>query len=154
MFEGTVEAIYVTDDNGQPMVRKDEVVALAGKGLAGDRYETQKGKFSKPGPGRNLTLIEREAIEAAEERYKLDLSDGGPRRNIQTRGVPLNHLVGKEFMVGEVRVRGVKLCEPCSYLESITADGVREALIHRGGLRADILSDGTIHTGDAIRATD
>ena len=153
MWQGSVEAIYITDDHGEAMRSLEQVPAVAGRGLEGDRYFKGTGTFSKKqnGPGRDITLIEREAIEAAEVKYEIDLSDGAPRRNIQTRGVPLNHLVGKQFMIGDVRVRGVKLCEPCGYLESITQKGVREALIHRGGLRAEIVSDGTIRLGDPIR---
>jgi MOSC domain-containing protein YiiM len=152
MWEGSVEAIYITDDHGQGMSSVDEASALAGRGLEGDRYYAGTGTFSKKDdPGRDLTLIEREAIEAAEAKYGVDLSGGAPRRNLQTRGVPLNHLVGKEFLIGDVRVKGVKLSEPCGYLESLTQDGVRQALIHRGGLRADILTDGTIKVGDTIK---
>jgi MOSC domain-containing protein YiiM len=152
MWQGQVEAIYITGQDAKPMESKDEVPARAGKGLEGDRYFTGDGTFSKkPDPGRNITLIEREAIESAEAKYGVDLSEGAPRRNIQTRGVPLNHLVGKEFLIGDVRVKGVKLCEPCGHLESLTEPGVKQALIHRGGLRADILTDGTIKVGDPIR---
>jgi MOSC domain-containing protein YiiM len=95
-------------------------------------------------------LIEREAIEGAARSYDVKLADGDPRRNIVTTGVALNHLVDKEFSVGEVRCRGVKLCEPCGYMESLTTPGAREALIHRGGLRAEIIEDGVIRVGDDI----
>jgi MOSC domain-containing protein YiiM len=79
------------------------------------------------------------------------LDPGATRRNIVTRGVPLKHLVGQQFRVGDVTLRGLRLCEPCAHLERLSHPGVREALIHRGGLRAQILTDGTIRVGDSIR---
>jgi MOSC domain-containing protein YiiM len=152
MWQGNVEAIYIAEEQSGAMSPIDEVTALPGQGLEGDRYFNKSGTFSKKNdPGRDLTLIEREAIEAAEAKYDVDLSKGAPRRNIQTRGVPLNHLVGKQFMIGNVRVKGVKLCEPCGHLESLTQEGVRQALIHRGGLRVDIIEGGSIKVGDQIR---
>lgn len=133
------------------MVSVKEVHAIPGKGLEGDRYFTQTGTYSKkPRPDREVTLIEVEAIEALAREYKIALEPGAARRNIVTRGVPLNHLVGREFRVGDVTVRGLRLCEPCAHLERLSHSGVREALIHRGGLRAQILTDGTIRVGDSI----
>ncbi len=133
------------------MVSVKEVRAIPGKGLEGDRYFTQTGTYSKkPWPDREVTLIEVEAIEALAREYKIALEPGAARRNIVTRGVPLNHLVGREFRVGDVTVRGLRLCEPCAHLERLSHSGVREALIHRGGLRAQILTDGTIRVGDSI----
>ncbi|MGH7478341.1 MAG: MOSC domain-containing protein [Candidatus Methylomirabilales bacterium] len=133
------------------MVSVKEVRAIPGKGLEGDRYFTQTGTYSKkPRPNREVTLIEVEAIEALAREYKIALEPGAARRNIVTRGVPLNHLVGREFRVGDVTVRGLRLCEPCAHLERLSHSGVREALIHRGGLRAQILTDGTIRVGDSI----
>lgn len=133
------------------MVSVERVRAVAGQGLEGDRYFTQTGTYSKkPRPDREVTLIEVEAIEALAREYKIALEPGAARRNIVTRGVPLNHLVGREFRVGDVTVRGLRLCEPCAHLERLSHPGVREALIHRGGLRAQILTDGLIRVGDSI----
>ncbi|MFQ5914963.1 MAG: MOSC domain-containing protein [Nitrospinota bacterium] len=129
-----------------------EVRAVAGRGLDGDRYFEGTGKYSKkPGPGRHVTLIESETLEALKRETGIDLKPDWCRRNILTGGVPLNHLVDREFRVGEVKLRGVRLCEPCAYLEKLTGlRGVRKALVHRGGLRAQILSDGLIRVGDVV----
>jgi MOSC domain-containing protein YiiM len=99
---------------------------------------------------RAVTLIEREAIVAAQTEAGIALDERETRRNLVTVGVPLNHLVGQEFTVGPVRMRGVNLSEPCAYLERLTRAGVRDALIHRGGLRAEILNGGPIGVGDRI----
>ncbi|MGH7423278.1 MAG: MOSC domain-containing protein, partial [Candidatus Methylomirabilales bacterium] len=102
-----------------------EVRAIPGKGLEGDRYFTQTGTYSKkPRLDREVTLIEVEAIEALAREYKIALEPGAARRNIVTRGVPLNHLVGREFRVGDVTVRGLRLCEPCAHLERLSHSGV------------------------------
>jgi MOSC domain-containing protein YiiM len=151
-FEGEVVAIFVAPGEGAPMEARDEVQALAGKGLDGDRYAIEAGKYSGTKVGkRAVTLIEREAIEGATTEYEVELTEQESRRNIVTAGVALNHLVGKEFTVGGVRLRGYDLSEPCVYLEELlTRPGVRKALIHRGGLRAEILADGPIRVGDAV----
>lgn len=150
-FHGRVVAIYVTPGEGKPMEARDEVRALAGKGLDGDRYAIDTGKYSGTKVGkRAVTLIEREAIEGACREHDIELDESETRRNIVTEGVPVNHLVGKEFTVGEVRMRGYDLAEPCTYLEELTRVGVRKALIHRGGLRAEILDDGPIRVGDTV----
>jgi len=134
------------------MVAVDEVRAVAGKGLQGDRYLNQTGKFSdRPGPARQLTLIELESLEALQRENATTLSPLESRRNIVTRGVPLNHLVDRRFRLGEVVARGIRLCEPCEYLEEITQKKVISGLIHRGGLRAEILEGGTVRIGDSIR---
>lgn len=146
-----VEAIFIAPGEGAPMTEVPEARAEAGRGLEGDRYWLGEGKFSRKPGHRDLTLIEAEAIEALARESGMELMPGETRRNIVTRGVPLNHLVGKEFTVGDVRLLGVKLCEPCNYLEELTQrDGIRSALVHRGGLRVDLLSGGTIRKGDPI----
>jgi MOSC domain-containing protein YiiM len=127
---------------------------VSGRGLEGDRYFTGAGTFDTASrvnePQRHVTLIELEAIEAARRDYGVPLGLGEHRRNIVTRGVPLNHLVDREFTVGEVRLRGVKLCEPCAHMEGLSQPGARRALTHRGGLRAEILESGTIRAGDPV----
>ena len=154
MFEGELVAIYVAPTEGAPMEARAEVRAIAGKGLEGDRYAVEAGTYSGrriEDSQRAVTLIEREAVESAVEQYGVELGEGETRRNLVTTGVALNHLVGHEFTVGGVRLRGFDLSHPCAYLEEQTRGGVRKMLVHRGGLRAEILSDGPIRVGDAIR---
>lgn len=137
------------------MVSLNEARAVAGKGLEGDRYFKQGGTFSdKPGPALEMTLIEMEAIQALKQEEEIDLNPLDSRRNIVTEGVPLNHLVGKEFRIGEVLLRGIRLCEPCAHLARLTDQRILTALAHRGGLRAQILTDGLIRTGELIEGID
>jgi len=152
MWEGTVEAVYIAVEASAPMQAVETVRAIPGQGLAGDRYSAGRGSWSRTaGPQREVTLVESEAIEALRREADIALELGDSRRNIVTRGVPLNHLVGREFLIGDVRLRGVKLCEPCAHLERLTAAGVRPALVHRGGLNAAIVSEGEVRVGDAVR---
>ncbi len=152
MWQGTVVSIHVAATAEGPMTSVATVRAVPGKGLEGDRYFNQIGTYSNnPGLGRHATLIEVEALEALKADYGIDLDLGDSRRNIVTRGVPLNHLVDKEFRVGEVRLRGIRLCEPCSHLEKLSQQGVQRGLVHRGGLRTHILSGGMIRVGDKIQ---
>lgn len=151
MFEGKIVSIFVANNAGMPMESRDEVIATPKRGIEGDRYAVGKGEWSKhPGEGREITLVEMEALEALELEKKVPLKPAETRRNLVTRGVPLNHLVGKEFQVGEVRLMGIRLCEPCQYLENLTTKGVLTGLIHRGGLRANVLSGGMIRVGDSV----
>jgi MOSC domain-containing protein YiiM len=130
-----------------------EVHAIPGVGLEGDRYARQQGTFFKPEPDYELTLIEAEAIEALSRDYGIQLAPRDARRNLVTRDVPLNHLVGKEFFIGKVKIRGIRLCEPCDHLQQLTErPGIIKGLLHRGGLRAQILTEGTIRVGQIVRA--
>jgi MOSC domain-containing protein YiiM len=129
--------------------------AIPAQGLEGDRYFTRQGTFSTTaGAVRDVTLIESEAVEALNSKLGSRFSAADIRRNLVTRGVALNHLVGRDFRVGEVLLRGERLCQPCSYLESLTQIGVKAAMMHRAGLRAEILQGGTIRIGDAIAVLD
>ena len=149
--QGTVDAIYLTGEAAQPLHPVDEVKAIAGIGLEGDRYFYKRGTFSKkPMPGREVTLIEAEAIEAARNDYGLDVGYGDARRNIVTRGVPLNHLVGRRFKVGDATLIGIRLCEPCKHITKMVSAEFTKALIHRGGLRAEVLEGAEIRPGDEI----
>jgi MOSC domain-containing protein YiiM len=150
MQQGTVESIYIASDAQRPMESVAQVAAIPGQGLEGDRYALKLGTFYKPEPDRELTLIEAEAIEAIKRDYEIDLPVGDARRNVVTRDLPLNHLVGREFTIGNVRIRGLRLCEPCDHLQKLTGKPLIKGLLHRGGLRAQILSSGTIHVGDTI----
>jgi MOSC domain-containing protein YiiM len=150
-MDGMVADLYLTATAGDDMERQDELEVHA-SGVVGDRYASESGSWSsKPASGRALTLVEEEAIEAVRRDYGIDLAPGATRRNIVTRGVALNHLVGRTFRVGEVEVVGVRLAEPCAHLEALTAKGVRRAFVHRGGLRGEVASGGRIRVGDAVR---
>ena len=153
MTGGRLVAIYVAAAAGAPMEARDRIDALAGAGLRDDRYATGTGTYSGTGRGaRDVTLIEREAVDAVRtEDGTIDVREDQTRRNLVTEGVALNHLVGRTFRVGSIRMRGLRLAEPCVYLEQLTSlVGVRAALVHRGGLRAEILDDGELRVGDSI----
>ena len=151
MFEGTVISINISARAEAPMESVEEVRAVPGKGLEGDRYFFRQGTFYKPQPDRELTLVEAEAIEALREEFQVEYDLSASRRNLVTRGVPLNHLVGKEFWIGDVKARGLRLCEPCSHLQRLSHPKVLPGLVHRGGLRAQILSGGIIRVGEKVK---
>jgi len=144
---GVVEQIAITPDRGALPAPVERVAALAGRGLEGEYHRSDT-----PEPGEALTLIAAEALEGLREDTGIELSHEATRRNVLTRGVDLNALVGRRFTVGEVECEGVELCEPCNRLAKLTERGVLRGLVHRGGLRADILSDGEIAVGDAVTA--
>jgi MOSC domain-containing protein YiiM len=154
MWSGTVESIHIAPGAKAPMQSVQQVEAIPGVGLEGDRYALKQGTFYKPEPDFELTLIEAEAIEAIKHEYQVSMPAGDARRNVVTRGVALNHLVGSEFTIGGVKIRGIRLCEPCSHLQALTELPVIKALRHRGGLRAQILSAGTIRVGDVVVEAD
>ena len=148
---GTVVSIHTTATNAAPLGSTDIVRAVPGRGLEGDRHFQRQAKPPrKRGSGSDVTLIEAEAIEALKRDYGIDLPPGDTRRNIVTRGVPLNHLVGREFLVGSVRLHGAELCEPCGHLAKLTSEKASRGLVHRGGLRCDVLTEGHIRVGDAV----
>ena len=150
---GRVEAIAIARAAEAPMALLDEAVARAGRGLEGDRYFDAAGTFSnRASNGHDLTLIEVEQLEAITLTSGHTPTAEDARRNVVTRGIDLNALVGRRFNVGEVECVGRRLCEPCAHLERLTEVGMLRALVHRGGLRADILSDGRIALGDPIEA--
>ena len=133
------------------MVAVDRVRAIAGVGLEGDRYATRSGTWSPdPRVDRDITLIEAEVIEDLAATDGIVLAPGETRRNVTTRGIRLNDLVGKRFRVGAVQCEGVQLCEPCSHLQGLTRDGVLRGMVHRAGLNANVITGGTIATGDEV----
>jgi MOSC domain-containing protein YiiM len=151
-MSGTVEHIHIADAEGGPMIGLDTVEAVAGVGLTGDRYAKQAGFWPDGGEeSRNVTLIEAEEIEGLATGSGIELAPGESRRNLTTRGVRLNDLVGKEFWIGNVKARGAELCEPCTHLAGITGKALIKPLTHRAGLRADLLTSGRISVGDPIR---
>jgi len=152
MKNGTVVSIHIARGAAAPMKEVAEVRAVAGQGLEGDRYFSQAGTYShQGGSSRHVTLIESEAVEAVNRDDGIELAAGETRRNIVTRGVALNHLVGQEFTIGDVRFRATELCEPCAHVEGLSRKGVRQALIHRGGVNAEILTSGMVRVGNAIK---
>jgi len=151
MFNGQLIGIFSAARKGGELSPQQNAEVIAGRGLVGDRYFLKEGTFSnKEGPDREITLIEFEALEGLEQEYKITLQPHQTRRNLLTRGVPLNHLVGQTFSIGPVVLRGIRLCEPCGHLEKLTCKGVQPGLVHRGGLRAQVLEGGVLKVGDAI----
>jgi len=150
---GSVVSLHLASVGGAPMQTIDEARAVVGRGIEGDRYCAGLGTYSnEPGSGRHVTLIEIEALEGLKRDYGIEIAPAQARRNIVSRGVALNHLIGREFSVGSVILRGTRLCEPCAHLERLSAPGALRGLIHRGGLRAEVIAGGTIRVGDAIAA--
>lgn len=150
---GRVEAIYRYADSGVPGELITSARLLAGVGIEGDRYALGKGHFQSEGRwGQALTLIEAEAIERLASEHGVEMPVVQARRNIVTRNIDLNSLMGKRFRIGGLLCQGSRLAEPCAWLQKTTPAGMLRGLVHRGGLRADILEDGTIQHGDAIVA--
>jgi len=145
MSAGRVEGIFIGPEETLP-APVERVRAVAGSGLEGNRYFYDE---AAP-PGRALTLIQAEALEGMREDTGIELSAAESRRNVLTSGIDLNALVGKRFRVGDVECLGVELCHPCSSLEKLTQKGVIKGLVNRGGLNADILTDGEISVGDRV----
>ena len=150
-MRGTVASIHIAPTASAPMQGVEFVRAVPDRGLEGDRYASSSGTFSATeGGGRHVTLIESEAVDALNAKLGTQFGAGEMRRNIVTRGIALNHLVGREFSVGEVRLVGIRLCEPCEHLESLTAKGLISTMLHRCGLRTEIVTGGTIRVADPI----
>lgn len=149
---GEVVSIHVGKSAGEEMTELEEAELVAGSGIVGDRYYSQTGTFSEqlPAPDHELTLVATEEISRFSESIGRDLGPGEVRRNVVTRGIELNDLVDKEFTIGKVRVRGIRLCEPCAHLAGLVAPEILPALIHKAGLRAAIVEGGTIRVGDRI----
>jgi hypothetical protein len=144
---GTIEAIFVAANASEPARARQSVRALAGHGLEGDRHVAGTGTFPSGLPGSALTLIEAEVCES----FAPPLNGTEHRRNVVTRGIDLNALVGHDFLLGSVRCRGMRLCEPCRVIERYATRPLLRALVHRGGLRADIVEDGVLEVGDDVR---
>lgn len=143
-----IEAIFIAARSGEPQVSVDGVSVIPGKGIVGDR------NFDRSDwPGQNITFIEAEAVEDFNRTFNLTISPGDTRRNVVTRGVRLNDLVGRLFEVGGARFYGVELCEPCATLgdelatDTLPASRVVKAWVHKGGLRANVISDGELRCG-------
>jgi MOSC domain-containing protein YiiM len=143
MGVGVVEALVIAPAAEAPVVLVEEAVAVPGRGLEGDRYAAGDGTFASGRPGSALTLVDAAVLES--------LGRGvDHRRNVVVRGTDLNALVGRDFTLGEVRCRGRRLCEPCAHLDRLNGGGILRPLVHRGGLRADIVSRGRVRVGDHL----
>jgi hypothetical protein len=140
---GVVEALVLAPAAEAPVARVEEAVAVAGRGLEGDRYAAGAGTFASGRPGSALTLVDAAVLDTLGR-------DIDHRRNVVVRGTDLNALVGREFTLGDVRCRGRRLCEPCAHLDRLNGGGVLRPLVHRGGLRADIVAGGTVRVGDRL----
>jgi MOSC domain-containing protein YiiM len=144
-----VVAVHVAPEAGAPVEPRAAVEAVADHGLRGDRYFATAGTFSDS--DRDATFIQGETLDAAERDDGVCVAPGDHRRNVTTRGVGRNRLVGRRFVVGDAVFEGVELCEPCSYLErTLEREGVRDALVHRGGIRARVAETGAFGSGDAV----
>ena len=152
MSKAEVVSIFTAPEAEAPMKILESAQAVAGQGLKGDRYFKGEGTFSETveSPSEEGTLIESEMIEAFNERGETTLDPSAFRRNLLTKGVSLNALVGKTFKVGDVILKGTRLCEPCNHLATIVHKDVLQ-MVHQAGLRAGIVSSGTINVGDPIQ---
>ena len=143
---GEVEYIHITAVAETPVHPVERVRVIAGRGVEGDRFFGDH----EPGSGRDLTLIAAESIERLAAEHGIWLEPGESRRQVTTRGVDVNALVGRRFSVGSVESVGIELCEPCNHLAKMTERGVLRGLVHRGGINADVVADGEIGLGDAV----
>jgi MOSC domain-containing protein YiiM len=149
--KGTVVELYIALDPAAPMRAIQAAHTVPGRGIEGDRYFTGCGTFSEPpAPDSDITLVEAEMVEAFNGEHGMALSPADTRRNIVTRGIRLNDLQAREFTIGNVRLLGHGLCEPCAHLQKLTDQRVLTGLLGRGGLRAQVLQEGTILVGDVI----
>jgi len=154
-MNGKVLHICIAQDEGEPMREVEEVGVVEYAGLEGDRYAGLRGAFSRSGRKviRHISIIEKEAIERANENRDAPFEPTDTRRNIVVSGIRLNALVGKEFFIGKIRMKGVELCEPCDRPSKLCGKpGFKEAFAGFGGLRAEVLTSGVMKVGDAIEA--
>ena len=149
---GIVEGIFIAGTATVLPLAVDEAAAMEGTGLAGDRYAAGVGTYSRgPTPGRQVTLIEAEALDRLADEHGVVVTGAEARRNVVTRGIALEALIGRGFTIGEVELVGVRDCPPCAHLQKLTGAPVVAGLAGRGGLRADIVRGGTLRVGDPVR---
>jgi MOSC domain-containing protein YiiM len=152
---GTIEHIHIAHEASSPMMALSEAEVIAGQGIKGDRYASKVGHYSADArPGRHITLIEAEVIEEIAQVRGIPFAPHESRRNITTRGIRLNPLVGKTLHLGPVVLHVVRLCEPCVYLQELLGRPVLEPLVNRGGIRCDVVSGGIIRVGDPIKVVE
>lgn len=148
---GFLAAIAIAPTAGAPMESVQQAT-VAAQGIEGDRYAAGEGTYSDRGPvGRAVTLIELETIEAIEREYALKVDPIQTRRNLVTNGVALAHLVERDFRIGSTVFRGIRPADPCFYLEQLVGQkGLLKSLVHRGGLRVDVVTPGEVQVGDEV----
>ncbi|MBV9858621.1 MAG: MOSC domain-containing protein [Alphaproteobacteria bacterium] len=150
-WNGRIVALHSCAAASQPMTAHESLTLIAGKGIAGDRYLLGTGYYSqKPEEGRQVTLFEIETLLALRRDYDVVLTPAEHRRNVTVEGVPLNHLVGRRFRLGDTLLEATRLSIPCRYLEEVTGKNVFKALMHRSGLNCKIIEGGVIRTGDRV----
>ncbi len=149
---GSVVALFIVDRRAAPMKQVEQLYALAGRGIEGDRYFLGTGTYSKkPEPGRQVTLIKSEVLQSLKDKFEITVKPEESRRNVLTRGIEINDLIGAEFFVGPVRLRAHRITQPCLYLEKLLDQpGLYKELWDNGGISCEILSDGVIKEGDII----
>ncbi len=150
-MQGRIHSIFIAESANTPTVQLETARLEAGKGIIGDRYHTGTGTFSEmlaDRPLKQITLIEKEAVDRFNRKHNTRLDYPELRRNIITEGIRLNPLVGKTFQLGEVTLKGIKLCEPCPHLAEVLLPEVLPGLLGSGGLRCEIITDGALYTGD------
>jgi MOSC domain-containing protein YiiM len=152
MFSGQVLHLHRANTGAAPLQSLNEMTLLPGQGIEGDRYALETGTYSHlPEPGRQITLFEIETLEALSRDHRIDLGPQEHRRNVTTRGVPVNHLVGRRFAIGETVLEGTRLSTPCKHIEDVTGKVISRWLIHRCGLNCIIVEGGTLRVGDTVR---
>lgn len=148
----TVEYIHIAPGASKPMIMLPEAEIIAGRGIKDDRYATKTGHYSAdPKPGRHVTLIEAEVIEEIARDQSIPFTPHDSRRNITTRGIRLNSLIGKQLQIGPAVLEVIRRCDPCTYLEGLVGQPVLKPLVDRGGIRCDVLTGGVIRVGDTIK---
>lgn len=150
MWQGCLLHIHIADQGRAPMQSLDSAAMIPGQGIAGDRYASGRGHYSAFPDIRDVTLIESETLGALTRDHGVTLFPHEHRRNLTTADVPLNHLVGRRFRIGETLLEGGRLNTPCRYLDLVTGKAVCDLMIHRSGLNARIITGGTIRPGDRI----
>ncbi len=153
IFQGKLLHIHTCAAGGAPMVAQRSATCVARSGIEGDRYAIGTGYYSKFPDIREITLIEQETLGALSRDHDITLLPEEHRRNLTVENVPLNHLVGRTFLVGEVVLEGGRLNTPCKYLDKLIGKSVCDRLRHRSGLNCRIIRGGTVHVGDVVQPT-
>lgn len=152
-WRGSVEGLHSCPRSFLPMKNFPTLVLIAGQGVEGDRYFFNRGFYSdRPEEGRQVTLFEIETLEALQRDHGIELRPDQHRRNITTRGVPLNHLVHVRFRIGGVLLEGTRLSPPCRHIEQVTGKELFTPMLNRAGLQARILEGGVVHLHDTIES--